>query len=215
MSLRTLLAGIALAGPLAAAELPPAVAPVKEAIAAERWDDAVAAGEAAVTRAPDSAVAHLWLGKAYGQKAIHASLFSQLGYAKKSRAEFEKAVALDPSSVEARGDLVQYYANAPGIAGGSMEKAREQVKAIEALDAARGAAMNGYLLAREKRTAEAEAEYRRAVALRPADGYLHWRLGRFLERTGRPGEAKASYREAVRLDPGLDHARKDLARLGG
>ncbi len=187
-----MLFGALLCAPLGAAELPLPVRTVKDAIAAERWDEAVAAGEDAVRRLPDNAVAHLWLGKAYAQKAIHANLFSQIGYAKKSRAEFERSVSMDPTNVEARGDLVQYYASAPGIVGGSMDKAREQVKAMEALDPARAAAMNGFVLDREKKNAEAEAEFRRALTLRPTDGYLHWRLGRFLERAGRTVEAKAS-----------------------
>jgi Tfp pilus assembly protein PilF len=204
-----------LAAPAAAAELPPPVATVREALDAERWDEAIAAGESAVKELPESAVAHLWLGKAYGQKAIRASLFTQLGWAKKCRTEFEKAVALDPKSAEARGDLVQYYADAPGIAGGGIDKAKEQVRAIEALDPARGALMNGYVLAHEKKTAEAEAEFRRALTLRPDDPYFHWRFGYFLEKAGRALEAKAAYTESLRLDPSYVRAKKALARLGG
>ncbi len=75
--------------------------------------------------------------------------------------------------------------------------------------------MNGYVLAKEKRIVEAEAEYRHAVALSPGDAGFHVRFGHFLERAGRKDEARASYREALRLDPALEGAKKDLARLGG
>ncbi|MCM3876822.1 MAG: hypothetical protein NEA02_10425, partial [Thermoanaerobaculia bacterium] len=74
----------------------PLVEPVKAALKAEQLDAAVAAGEKAVKEQPENAEAHLWLGRAYGQKAIKASLFSQLGWAKKCKASFEKAVVLDP-----------------------------------------------------------------------------------------------------------------------
>ncbi|MEO8587722.1 MAG: tetratricopeptide repeat protein [Acidobacteriota bacterium] len=192
-----------------------AFVPVKEALKAQKWDAAVEAGERAVHAAPGSSTAHRLLGQAFGQKAVHTSLFSQIGLAKKCRAEFETAVALDPGDPEARVDMVTYYANAPGFLGGSLEKARAQLRILNGLDSARGALMNGYVLAKEKRTAEAEKEYRRALALSPGDAGFHVRFGHFLERAGRKDEARASYREALRLDPALEGAKKDLERLGG
>ena len=182
---------------------------------AEKWDEAVAAGEAAVKESPEVAAAHSWLGRAYGQKAIHTSLFSQLGWAKRCKTEFERAVALDPKDTDARIDLIQYFANAPGIVGGGMDKAREQIVLLAALDPGRAALMSGYVLEKEKKPDAAEAEYQRAVTLKPDDATIRWRTGRFYERAGRTDEAKASYREALRLDPSHDGAKKDLARLGG
>ena len=90
-----------------------------------------------------------------------------------------------------------------------------EIKALDGLDAARGALMNGYVLAKEKKPVEAEAEYRRAVSLKPGDAAIRVRFGHFLERAGRKDEAKDSYREALRLDPALEGAKKDLERLGG
>ena len=171
--------------------------------------------EKAVQAQPESAEAYSWLGRAYGQKAIRASIFSQMGLAKKCRISFEKAVALDPKSTDARVDLIQYYANAPGMAGGGMDKARDQIKVLDGLDPARGALMSGYVLSREKKPVEAEAEYRRAVSLSPGDATIHWRFGRFLEKAGRMDDARAELREALKLDPALDGAKKDLERLGG
>jgi len=215
ISLRSLFVCAALAARAAiGADVSPAFVPVKEALKAEKWDAAVEAGQKAVRDAPGSSTAHRLLGQAFGQKAVRASLFSQIGLAKKCRAEFERAAALDPMDPEARVDLVTYYANAPGFLGGGLNKAREQVRILAGLDAARGALMNGYVLAKEKRTAEAEAEYRHAVALSPDDAGFHVRFGHFLERAGRKDEARASYREALRLDPALEGAKKDLERLG-
>jgi Flp pilus assembly protein TadD len=204
-----------LLSPLAFAADSPLVQPVKDALKAEKWEAAVEAGQKAVREEPGNSTAHRLLGQAFGQKAIHSSVFSQIGLAKKCRAEFEKAAALDPADPEARVDLVTYYANAPGFLGGGLEKAREQVRILGGLDAARGALMNGYVLAKEKRTSEAEAEYRRALTLSPGDAGFHVRFGHFLERGGKKDEAKASYREALRLDPMLEGAKKDLERLGG
>jgi tetratricopeptide (TPR) repeat protein len=194
---------------------PPHVDEVRAAMKAEKWDDAVAAGEKAVAESPQSTPAHSWLGRAYGQKAIHASLFTQMGWARKCRAEFEKAVGLDPKDSDARIDLIQYYANAPAIVGGGKDKARAQIQELSALDPARAALMTGYVLEKEKKIPEAEAEYRRAVSLKPDDATIRWRTGRFYERAGKTEEAKASYREALRLDPSMDGPKKDLTRLGG
>jgi tetratricopeptide (TPR) repeat protein len=214
ISLFLFLFGLVFSSPAFAADSP-SVESVRGALKAESWDAAVEAGQKAVREEPGSSAAHRLLGQAFGQKAIHSSVFSQIGLAKKCRAEFEKAAALDPADPEARVDLVTYYANAPGFLGGSLDKAREQVRILKGLDAARGALMNGYVLAKEKRTAEAEAEYRHAVALSPGDAGFHVRFGHFLERAGRKDEARASYREALRLDPSMAGPRKDLARLGG
>ena len=98
----------------------------------------------------------------------------------------------------------------------ALDKAREQVRILTGLDAARGALMNGYVLAKEKRIAEAEvrvpARGRPSIRETPA---FTCGSGTSWSAPGRREEARASYREAVRLDPALEGARKDLTRLGG
>src|SRR4051812_21188376 len=69
---------------------------------------------------------HLWLGNAIGEQAQTASKFKQPFMAKRIKSEFEKAVALDPNLVDARHGLIQFYSQAPGFMGGSMDKAKEQ-----------------------------------------------------------------------------------------
>jgi tetratricopeptide (TPR) repeat protein len=217
VSLRTVLVCAAALGSRSApaVDVSSTLAPVKEALKAEQWDLAVGAGEKVVKELPDSSEAHLWLGRAYGQKAQRASIFSQMGLAKKCKAEFEKAVELDPKSVDARYDLVTYHVNAPGIAGGSFEKARLQAAEIARLDPIRGHIAAALIFAKEKKWPEAEAEYRKALDLKPDSANLHWRLGRLFERQGRKDDAKAEWREALRLEPAHDGVKKDLSRLGG
>jgi tetratricopeptide (TPR) repeat protein len=90
-------------------------------------DQAAALFEQAVAQSPKSAEAHYRLGSAYGAQAQKASIFSQASLASKTRQELEQAVALDPNHVEARFALVQFYVLAPGIIGGSYDKAFAQV----------------------------------------------------------------------------------------
>jgi len=198
-----------------AVDVSSALAPVKEALKAEKWDAAVEAGEKAVKELPDSSESHLWLGRAYGQKALRASIFSEMGLARKCKAEFEKAVALDPKSVDARYDLVSFHVNAPGIAGGSLDKAREQAAEIARLDPVRGHIAAGSIFSSEKKWPEAEAEYRKALDLKPDSASLHWRLGRLFEKQGRKDDAKAEWRKALKLEPAHEGVKKDLERLGG
>lgn len=188
---------------------------MKEAFAAEKWDAAVAAGENAVKELPGSSEAHFWLGRAYGQKAIRASIFFQMGLARKCKAEFEKAVALDPTNLDARYDLLSFHVNAPSFVGGSLDKAREQAAEIARLDPVRGHVATGAILTSQKKWPEAEAEYRKALDLEPDSAYVHWRFGRFFVKQGRKDDAKAELLKALALEPAHEGARRDLARLGG
>jgi len=89
----------------------------------------------AVQRAGQNSDYHLWLGRAYGEKARRASVLQQPVLAIKVKEYFEKAVALNPDNLAARSDLREYYLEAPIILGGSQEKAREQAEEIRKREA--------------------------------------------------------------------------------
>lgn len=105
-----------------------------------RRDDLDAAEELieeAVTLDPNNAEIQFQRGITMGAQAGN-SIFSALGYAKKSKRSFLKAVELEPESVTYRQGLMGFYLAAPGIAGGDEELALQQVEAIKALDARSG-----------------------------------------------------------------------------
>ena len=85
-----------------------------------------------------------WLGKAYGRRAEQSCLLTALAYARKTRESFEKAVVLDAGNLEALGDLFEYYLEAPGIAGGGMDKAEDVAARIRRQNEVEG----HYVLAR-------------------------------------------------------------------
>src|SRR3954453_12482365 len=95
----------------------------RAAMARNDADAAATLFKKAVAQNPKSAEAHYLLGTAYGSQAQKASIFGQASLAGKTKDEFEKAVALDPNQLDARMGLVEYYTMAPGIIGGSFEKA--------------------------------------------------------------------------------------------
>jgi cytochrome c-type biogenesis protein CcmH/NrfG len=61
----------------------------------EQWDDAIGECETAVRLTPLDSEYHLWLGRAYGEKARSIHSIKAYGLAKKVRSEFERAVELD------------------------------------------------------------------------------------------------------------------------
>src|SRR5580693_6646013 len=65
-------------------------------------DAAINSAERAVAIDPKSSVYHEWLGRAYGEKADHSSMFTAVGFAKKTHREFEIAVQLDERNFSAR-----------------------------------------------------------------------------------------------------------------
>ena len=130
----------------------------------DEWDHAIAACERAANMAPQQSVYHLWLGRAYGEKADSAGVLSAAGLAKKVRVSFERAVELDPKSSEARTDLGEFYTEAPGIVGGGKDKARAQADALMVFDPARGHWLLARIDEKNKDSAAAEREYRAAIA---------------------------------------------------
>src|SRR6266849_4803079 len=66
----------------------------------DEWDRSISACERAVKLEPRNSSYHLWLGRAYGEKADRTSFFSAAGIAKKVHTEFERAVELDLTNWE-------------------------------------------------------------------------------------------------------------------
>ena len=134
---------------------------------AGKADDAVASFEKAVAANDKSADAHTMLGNALGTVAQNANVFRQGLLARRVKSEFEKAVALDPSLVQPREGLVQFYTKAPGVMGGSMDKAKEQAAAIAKLNPISGHLAEANIALTEKDALRAEKAYAAAVAENP------------------------------------------------
>src|SRR5262249_49089124 len=98
-------------------------------------DSAIAILERAVTQSPLDAEAHFQLAIAHGTKAQASGVVGMLRHGLKAKHELETAIRLDPGNTEARLLLMQADLAAPGLMGGSDEKALEQAAAIRAIDA--------------------------------------------------------------------------------
>lgn len=150
----------------------------------QKPEAAVASFEKAVELAPADAEIRRQLGDAYGFSAQKAGMLSKLGWARKCRAAYEKAVELDPKNVNARFSLMGFYQMAPAMVGGGMDKAHVQAAEIKKLDAERGTVALTTLYTAEKKFTEAFRELDQALTAK-ADSYpILFQLGRTAAMSG-------------------------------
>jgi tetratricopeptide (TPR) repeat protein len=185
----------------AVAPLEPEVAELRQLLRDNRLDDAIKHGEEVVAQSPQSSNAWLWLGNAYGRKALAANLLGKAGWAGKCRDAYVKAVDLAPANPDARFALMQYYAQAPGFMGGGIDKAQAQVVELEKIGPAWGHMGRAILLAVDDKRDEAAAAYRDAVAADPGNyrallGLISIHLG-----ARQYAQARAAVDAALARDP--------------
>jgi tetratricopeptide (TPR) repeat protein len=112
-----------------------------------------------------NAECHAWLGNALGMTAQRTSKFKLPFLVKRTKKEFDRAIDINPTNLDGRMGELQYYLYAPGMFGGSIEKAREQAAEIDRHDKLRGAIASGVIADHEKDTKAAEAAYQRALGV--------------------------------------------------
>jgi tetratricopeptide (TPR) repeat protein len=87
---------------------------------------------------PKDADYQFWLASASLDHVDDVGMLSKMSLASDGRKALERAIALDPGHVAARVGLAQFCLEAPGIAGGSVEKAKAQGDALLSLPGKRG-----------------------------------------------------------------------------
>jgi tetratricopeptide (TPR) repeat protein len=135
---------------------------------------------------------HLWLGRALGEKADRASFVTAYSLAKRTRAEFEESVRLDPRNADALADLGEFYEQAPGVVGGGIDKAEAIAKRLDGVDPARAHELRAEIAEQQKDYPGAEHEYKQAISAskHPAS---HWiSLAGFYRRRKRWTEMEAA-----------------------
>lgn len=166
-----------------------------------RAEDAVDIAEDLVDVAPDNASAQLWLGNAYGNRIGQVGMLSKAMMAPKLRDAFERAVELDPTQHEARVTLVEYYLQAPAVAGGSVEEARKQSAELLRRDPPRGQYTRGRIAQHEKKPTEAAAAYAAAYAGRPENKTYRMTAGVAFQETKQWDRAFGLFETWTKEDP--------------
>jgi len=165
-----------------------------------RYKEATTHLERAAAGDPLNSSYYDWLGKAYGRRAEEAIFVNALPLANKTRGAFEKAVALDPSNLEALSDLFEYYLQAPGIVGGGVDKAERIASRIRSLNEAEYHYSRARLAEKRKDRRTQEVELRQAMQLAPGEAGRLIDLAAFLSRQGRYAESDELFRMAGQME---------------
>ena len=167
----------------------------------------------AIKLSPKNAEYHYYLGAAYGEMAMAASMFGKASLAKKLETEFETAVKLDPNLIEARMGLVDYYTIAPGFMGGDSAKALEQAAEIKKRDNIEGHRAFARIHARGKKLDLARREFADAVRENPTSPKAHYLLATFYVNEKNWTAGLQEIEAALKLDPGYMPAHYRLGAL--
>jgi tetratricopeptide (TPR) repeat protein len=129
----------------------------------ERWDKAISECQQAVNIDGQNSANHMWLGRAFGEKADRASFMTAFSLAKKVCSEFETAARLDPRNADALADLGEFYSEAPGIVGGGTDKAEKVATQLDGVDQVRAHELRARIAEAKKDYATAEDELKQAL----------------------------------------------------
>jgi cytochrome c-type biogenesis protein CcmH/NrfG len=184
----------------------------------QRWDDAISNGERATSMQPGNSDYHLWLGRAYGEKADSSNFVSAIELAKKARAQFEQAVQLNGSNLAARADLAEFYVSAPGFLGGGKDKARAQADLMSSADPAASHWIRAVIADKDKNYELAEHEFKAAVqtSRTPAKRWLD--LASFYRRNNRLVEMEDAINKALKVpnrEPYILYASAEILNRAG
>ncbi|MGD0894232.1 MAG: hypothetical protein ABR923_22155 [Terracidiphilus sp.] len=163
----------------------------------EQWDAAISACEQAVRLDGQNSEYHMWLGRALGEKADRANFLSAYSLAKRVRSEFEEAVKLNPRNADALADLGDFYFEAPGAVGGSVDKAQALCAQLEKVDPARAHQLLSRIAEGQKDPEMAERELKQAIASSPHPALQWVTLASFYRRHERWPEMESALRSAI------------------
>lgn len=136
-----------------------------ESMKAKDADNAVKYGEKAVALDGANSNYYYQLGLAYNLKLNKVEMMEKLTYAGKMMDAWKKAVELDGKNLQARQGLMAFYLNAPPIAGGSVEKAKEQADEIIKFKPMIGLSALAQVYAKEKNLTAAKEAALKAFTL--------------------------------------------------
>ncbi|HCC58253.1 MAG TPA: hypothetical protein DEQ47_13540 [Solibacterales bacterium] len=181
-------------------------------------DAALPLAEKAVAADPNSAKFHVQLAAVYGHQAEKASLFKQLGLARRARKELEAAYALDPRDFEAVYGLMRFDFAAPAVLGGDKVKAQQLADTLIALDPVRGYQAQAEVAHERKDAAAEEALLLQSIGTRPdyrrPEVYdAGMALAAYYVSINRSAAAEPIACAAVRADPARIEAWRMLAEM--
>lgn len=177
----------------------------------ESSEKAVEHLEKAATLNRGNAEYHFKLAEAYARDFSYANILRKPFLAARVRDELELAVRFNPSSIEYREGLIQYYVLAPAILGGSYTRAREEANAMSAFDPYFSLLAHANINAEMGDHERATALYTRAIAMRPATWQGYQRFGTYCINIQEFDNAIRQFRAYVNLRPDTAASHESLA----
>lgn len=127
---------------------------------ARKFEDAAASFERAIDLDRNRSEYHLWLGHAYTRQLATANFIRKGIIGRRIGPQYDKAVELDSSSIQAAEARVDFYLEAPGMVGGGVDKAKAEAARLTRINAYYGGFARGKIDEKEKALDRAEVEYR-------------------------------------------------------
>jgi tetratricopeptide (TPR) repeat protein len=165
--------------------------------ALEQWDAAGGECQQAVNLDGQNADYHLWLGRALGERASRSSFVNAYGLAKRTRAEFEAAVQLNPHDAEALADLGEFYKSAPSVVGGGISKAQAVAAQLDKTDPARAHELRGRIAVANKDYDGAEREFKQAIAVSQHPAFQWTTLASFYRKRERWNDMESALKSTL------------------
>ena len=166
-------------------------------------EEAINYGELAVSLDPKVDAYHRALGEAYEDQIGHVSLFKQLGYSRRIRAELDAASAIAPKDPDNLNDQINYLLYAPAIAGGDKGKAAQLAGDLVQIDRARGYLALARIARERKEEDKLEGFYQEAVKANPQNYEARLALATFYFEPARRNLAltERHAKAAIELNP--------------
>jgi tetratricopeptide (TPR) repeat protein len=171
------------------------------------YNRAISSLERAIALEANRSDYHDWLGKSYGRKAEETNRFTpftSISLAHKTRREFEAAVRLDATNLEAQRDLIRYLLNAPGIVGGSEGAAEQRIHALAAVDSTEGELAQAELFVSRKKVDEADREYQKVLDSKPDRIGVYFEIAEYYRDRGNGARMSEAVEAGAALAP-TDH----------
>jgi tetratricopeptide (TPR) repeat protein len=158
---------------------------------ARKVHEAVKQFERAVALDSMNSTYHLWLGHAYSRQISSVNFMRQAFVGRRAAAQYNRAVELAPTSIEAAEARMEFFLGAPGIGGGGVDKARAETARIATLSPYRGQLAEALIAERQKDLPTAERIYRSVITQYADSTRAVDALTLLLQSAGRSAEAFA------------------------
>ncbi len=185
---------------------------------AQRFEEADKVLTKNIERHPNHVESHYVIGSVKLSRVSEVSIFKKIGMAKAAIAAWEKTVELDPTHVEALYGVVEFYLNAPGMAGGDKALGEQKLRALEMLSPAWADLSKASIAVRADAFDDAEPLFASAIEGIPNRAFPELMLVNAhlkQEKYGKALTALDSYRQRERKwnDPGVPHIELMAAKI--